>query len=954
MHAEVSGHGRATIAARDIHVHYEGGGRATRRVESDRLVEECPYPGLAPFTAEQDQWFFGREALTAVLVGRLAERLDEGAPLVLVAPSGAGKSSLLRAGLLPAISRGVLPVIGSKDWPQLILTPTAHPMTAVARHLVALLGVEPGEVDVLVSDTDRLIEALRARLATQADTARVVMVVDQFEELFTLCMEEQERFAFLDLMARIAHVDVDGRSLGLVVYGLRMDAYAFCVGYPHLRAALQQGQVIVGPMSESELRQTILLPAREVGLDVEPGLVELLLRDLGAIGGDSNGYEASRLPLLAHALQATWQQRHGHTLTVEGYRNMGGIHDAVATTAERIFTRLNSADQQVTRGVFLRLVKIGEDIDDTRRTMAREDLLRESRDPDTVSAVLDAFTRGRLLTQEQDTVEITHEALLRAWPRLRTWIDEDRAGNLARQELEEAATTWERDQRDPAVLLRGSRLETARTWVDTSAHADDLSSVARAYFTASVRHDRRIRRRRRNIVILLCVLTLVASAAAGLAFQQRAKAQAERDKAQAERDNAILRQLSTKADQLRATDPSLAAKLALVAYRKRQIPDIYRDAPDLYMSLVAGTRTSLNDPDTSLNPSSEGIEGNVNAMAYSPDGRTLAVGVRDGRIRLWNVSDPTNPTPLALLTDGTKCPIDQGAIQSCVTSMAYSPDGRTLAIGGAGKIRLWNVADPTNPTPLTPLTDRAKCPTSTLPGEADDCVFSSVAFSPDGRTLVAIRGHNRILLWSVADPTRLRAELSVDSLMSFAFSPDSRTLVTGSAGKIRLWNVTDFAHPAVLSELTIPGEGYVPSIAFSPDGRTLAGGDILKLWNVVDPAHPTPLAELVGHPQGTMLVVFSPNRSILVSRGYADGIRLWNVTDSNHPSPLGKLYSSEFFDIAVFSPDGRTLATIGDTIGLWEMNVDHAIRAICVKHGNLTREEWKQYISDLPYNPACP
>ncbi|MCA1673123.1 MAG: WD40 domain-containing protein, partial [Actinobacteria bacterium] len=433
-----------------------------------------------------------------------------------------------------------------------------------------------------------------------------------------------------------------------------MDAYAFCVDYPQLRAAMQQGQVIVGPMLESELRQTILLPAREVGLEVEPGLVELLLRDLGATGGDGNSYEASRLPLLAHALQATWQQRHGHILTVEGYRNTGGIHDAVATTAERIFTDLNSAGQQVARGLFLRLVKIGQDTDDTRRTVAREDLLRESHDPDTVSVVLDAFTRGRLLTQEQDTVEITHEALLRAWPRLRIWIHEDRAGNLTRQELEEAAVTWERDQRDPAVLLRGSRLETARTWVDTSAHVGDLSPVARTYFTASVRYDTRIRRRRRHIVILLCVLTLLASAAAGLALQQRANAQAERDKAQAERDDAILRQLSIKADQLRATDPSLAAQLALVAYRKRQIPDVYLDSPDLYMSLIAGTRTSLNDPDISLNPSLEGVEANVNAMAYSPDGRILAVGVRDGRIRLWNVVDPTTPTPLALLIDGTK------------------------------------------------------------------------------------------------------------------------------------------------------------------------------------------------------------------------------------------------------------------------------------------------------------
>jgi conflict system STAND superfamily ATPase len=198
----------------------------------------------------------------------------------------------------------------------------------------------------------------------------------------------------------------------LIVVGVRADFYAACANYSPLRTALQDNPLVVGPMSDTELREAIRYPAQNVGLDIGEGLVELLLRDLGntattAGGRGMTGYEAGRLPLLAHALRATWQQRHGHTLTVEGYRSTGGLPRAVATTADRVFTSLDPVGQQAARTLFLRLIK------DTRRWVARTDLLR-GLDPGSVLPVVDAFTRGRLLTQERDTVEITHEALLHA------------------------------------------------------------------------------------------------------------------------------------------------------------------------------------------------------------------------------------------------------------------------------------------------------------------------------------------------------------------------------------------------------------------------------------------------------------------------------------------------------------------------------------------------------------
>jgi hypothetical protein len=251
---------------------------------------------------------------------------------VVVAPSGAGKSSLLHAGLLAKLDSGALP--GSNRWPRIVFTPTAQPLAALAAEIAELTDADPATLaEELAANPQQAGVVLRGLLDGADPGARVVVVVDQFEELFTLCADDQQRRTFIELLSQLAS---SPHPVGLVVVGVRVDFYAACVNYPHLRTALQDNQLVVGPMSDTELRAAILYPARDVGLDVEPGLVELLLRDLGDTAGDGGlpSYEAGRLPLLAHALRATWQQRHGHILTVEGYRNTGGIHRAVATVAE--------------------------------------------------------------------------------------------------------------------------------------------------------------------------------------------------------------------------------------------------------------------------------------------------------------------------------------------------------------------------------------------------------------------------------------------------------------------------------------------------------------------------------------------------------------------------------------------------------------------------------------------
>jgi hypothetical protein len=538
--AHASDQASITMAGRDIHLHSEDGVRRARKVVAGARSGECPYPGLFSFTREEAAWFFGRDQLTADLVGLLDERLRTGGLQVVVAPSGAGKSSLIHAGLLARLDEGALP--GSSAWLTLTLTPTADPMAALAAAVAELTGAAPR---TCAPDPQVLLDSVGDRIDGEKSAVRVVVVVDQFEELFTLCADEQTRRTFIELLHDLAEARV------LVVLGVRVDFYAACADHPRLRKALQDRPLVVGPMVEDELREAVLFPAQSVGLDVEDGLIELLLRDLADTEGGASApgtarYEAGRLPLLAHALRSTWQQRHGHILSVDGYLATGGIHRAVAKTAEEVFSGLDEVGRRVARTLFLRLVKIGDGGSDTRRRVARAELLR-GLDIDVASPVVDAFTQKRLLTRDQDTVEITHEALLRAWPQLTKWIGEDRAGHLIRQNLDDDAADWDRNHRDPSTLYRGSRLEAARAWAAATPNHADLSPTASAFLAASTHQSHRAARVRRAVIVVLSVLALLASVTAALALQQRAVAQNERD-------TAVTDQIITQANQLRGTN----------------------------------------------------------------------------------------------------------------------------------------------------------------------------------------------------------------------------------------------------------------------------------------------------------------------------------------------------------------------------------------------------------------
>ena len=451
----------------------------------------APYRGLASFQPEDAAWFFGREDLTARLVGLASAAPAPGVPLTVVGPSGSGKSSLLRAGLIPSMP----------DWPRsrlALFTPGATPLRELARQLALLdPGRDPADPDpadpAILAGTSRVEAVLRSdpgevpRLAPglipDGSEPRLLIVVDQFEEIFTACRDEAERQRFITAICALT-------GPAVVVAALRADFYDRALRYPELARALQERQVVVVPMTRHEVRSAIVEPASLARLAVEDGLVELLLRDLAPHapeGGPAGAaHEAGALPLLSHALLTTWSHSHGGRLTVADYQASGGIRNAIARTADLVYEALDEDQRDIARRLFLRLVYVADDAPETRRSVPLAELRDWPGEAATSGEVLGRFVAERLITVDAETAQITHEALLTAWPLLRAWIDANREGLRVRRRLSDAARAWDEAGKDPAALLRGGQLALARDWAADPVNRDSLTTLTGAFVDAGI------------------------------------------------------------------------------------------------------------------------------------------------------------------------------------------------------------------------------------------------------------------------------------------------------------------------------------------------------------------------------------------------------------------------------------------------------------------------------------
>jgi len=922
------------------------------------LIDEPPAPGDPPFKGLQyfdevdADLFFGRELLTARLMGNLR---DNRFLAVIVGASGSGKSSVVRAGLVPALKRGepladgTLPPEGSTGWLVHIITPTAHPLEALAASLTRdseSVTATATLMDDLARDPRSL--HLAVKRATHLNGAsHVLLVVDQFEELFTLCQDEATRKAFIDNLLTAAGAPVPvlregwGGGLTTVVITLRADFYAHCAQYANLREALASHQEYIGPMSAEELRRAIEEPAKRGGWEFEPGLVDLLLRDAGD--------EPGALPLLSHALLETWLRRRGRALTLKGYAESGGVRGAIAKTAESVIQKLSPEQRSIARSIFLRLTELGEGTaaGDTRRRATLAELITHPEDAPGVETVLKTLVDARLITTSEGSAEVAHEALIREWPTLREWLAQDREGLRLHRHLTEAAQEWDALERDPGALYRGARLAQALEWAES--HSRELNAPERDYLSASKRQaDReqaereaqrqrelaaaqqlaatekrrameqaRSNRRLKRLAIGLCVVLLVAIASTGLAIQQN-------NRAAAQARLAASRELTMAAIGNLEIDPQRSLLLALRAASETYTIDktLLPETENILHRAIQAARFHVTLPysDTVI-----GVDLSPECVSL-PDTPTPECGMRaytayaDGTLNVW---DAPGGQQLGTLSTGHT---------DRINAVTFSPDGKRMATASAdGTAKVWDAA-----------TSRLLFSLAAMGSGEQDIggLFNGVLaleFSPDGKRLATASAEGTAKVWdAVTGEEHLTLTGHNGGLTDITFSPDGKRLATGGAdATARVW---DAATGREL--LTLAGHGdRVWSVAFSPEcvsppdtpaercGARLVttGRDrTVKVWDAITGQE---LLELSGYNSMVVKSAFSPNGARLAT-GSADGsAKVWDISSDIAEEADRELFTllghtDLLYDIG-FSPDGAHIATAGadGSVRVWDTSL---------------------------------
>ncbi|MFI2213756.1 helix-turn-helix domain-containing protein [Streptomyces sp. NPDC020141] len=829
-------------------------GEATARdLADDGAAADSPYQGLARFEPGDHERFFGRGPL-----------IDAARDLVLgkrfaavFGPSGSGKSSLLRAGLIPVLRdrAGELAAIR-------VLTPGPHPMRA---HADALIPKDGG-----------------------GDT---LVVVDQFEEVFTLCTDPAERAEFVE---RLLAAREPGSRLRVVI-AVRADFYARCAGNRSLADALADASLLVGPMTQAELRETVIGPAQAAGLIVERELTARLIAD---VDGEPGG-----LPLLSHALRETWRRRRGRTLTMAAYEATGGAHGAIAHTAEEAYADLSAEQRELARLVLLRLITPGDGAPDTRRPVPCDELCFG--DSAETALIVERLVRARLLTLRDEAADLAHEALITAWPRLSAWIEEDRERIRAHRRLTEAAQIWCDLGQDTGALYWGAQLTAAEQHFTRPEYAAALTAPEQAFLRASRTTSAAVRRRRRALLSSLVLVLAVALVAGVIAWQQNATGDRRHTEAEA-------RRIASVADALRHADPQRAMRLSVAAWR-------LADTTETRSALTGAMAQREEDVFTVSERDTDTSEG----LLLTGDGRTLIAAGPD-RVQSWDLRDPrrtrVHPGPgsqsgwgAVIASDGRSMALqsEDGSVLMWdvragraagripvkgTTDLALGLDGASLAVmTDHGDVEVWDVGDRRRRLTVASTYDAPSATEMTL--------------SRDGRKLALCLDRGPLQIWDVATRERLdgpwtKAGRPDCAWGEAALAPDGRSVAVATGEGVRRW---DLGSGRELPRL-VGGRARV--VRFSADGAflTASGPGELRLWRLSSPG-----ASVFHHALANEEVEEFALDPADGSLRYLDGNEL--IVRSLRPGrATTDEWSREGSLDKRLSPDGRTLALVSATI----------------------------------------
>jgi WD40 repeat protein len=916
-----------------------------------------PYKGLEYFDEKDADKFFGREALVARLAGQLRESRFLA---VILGASGSGKSSVVRAGLVPALRRGkplfdeTLPPQGSARWPIHIFTPGANPLEALAATLTRAEASVTATA-ILQEELERDKRALHLyvrKLLSRGEAPNLLLIVDQFEESFTLCKDEAQRRAFVDNLIYASNEVQDGPTVVVIIF--RADFYAHCAQYANLREAVSRRQEFIGPMSPDELRRAIEEPAKLGGWDLEPGLVDVLLKDVGE--------EPGALPLLQHALLETWQRRRGRRMTLRGYTESGGIRGAIAKTAEAVYQQLPPEQQAFARRIFLRLVELGEGTQDTRRRAELDELSPRPEERPAVEAVLKILVDHRLVTTTASTAEVAHEALIREWPALRGWLEKNRAAIRIHRELAEAARDWDNLMRESGGLYRGVRLIQALEWADENGA--EMNALEGEFLAASKaeaeREAREVEERQQRELAAARQLAeeqaRAAEAAQKLAEaeKQRAAERAEADQRQLAAAQRLAEEQARAAGLMRTRNRliTVVGALALVAavfaavqwgFANQQRADAVNQRSTAQAAeAVAVTERAQAEIERANAVTQQGLANIASTEAVNQQlNAEASAGLAERNFRAAQARalaaaavanleiDPERSVLLALQAMASQLvavepgyTVDESALYQSAEavhrglatlrleriltsgpvyeSLAYSPVGPLLAVGTAhGEVTVWNS-----------VTGELL---ATLTGHTG--FVHSIAFSPDGQRLATASADATIRIWEVATGESLHIlEGHTATVRDVDFSPDGALLVSGGEDNtLRLWNANSGREL-----FSVEGPYFVDGVAFSPDGARVAasydsGG--VDIWSATSGSL---LQSLEGHPQAAVAIAYSPDGTRLVTASIDQTAKVWDALTGRELFTLAG--HTDWLLEAAFSADSARIATVSydNTARLWD------------------------------------